>query len=96
MLNIKMSKETLFHTYQKHNLKRSDIEKALGTGIRSIFNGVQGRQVVYTMDYTAIVIDKDSNLISAYRSDQRQYRIKAQKSKINGKKIDPSKFELVK
>lgn len=94
--NIKMSKETLLHTYQKHNIRRRDINKSLATGVRSILNGTSNNKVVYTQDYMAIVIDESNNLISAYKSNERQYRIRYHKSKINGKKLDPLQFQLIK
>lgn len=93
---INMSKEILVHTYQKHNIKKSDIELSLSKGIRKILNGCKDRKVIYTVDYMAIIIDAKNNLVSAYRSDERQFRIKSQKSKIGGKKLSPTMYEYVK
>lgn len=85
MLDIKFGKMELLHSYQKHGLNKSKILEALETGIKDIVIGKQSNKLIYTFDYTTIVVDKDNNFLTAYKTSEHQYNTKKIKS-INGGK----------
>ena len=85
MLDIKFGKMELLHSYQKHGLNKSKILEALETGVKDIVVGKQSNKLIYTFDYTTIVVDKDNNFLTAYKTSEQQYNTKKIKS-INGGK----------
>lgn len=85
MLDIKFGKMELLHSYQKHGLNKSKILEALETGIKDVVIGKQSNKLIYTMNYTTIVVDKDNNFLTAYKTSKHQYNIKKIKSLNGGK-----------
>jgi hypothetical protein len=85
MLDIKFGKMELLHSYQKHGLNKSKILEALETGIKDIVVGKQSNKLIYTFDYTTIVLDKDNNFLTAYKTSEQQYNTKKIKSLNGGK-----------
>lgn len=85
MLAIKFGKMELLHSYQKHGLNKSKILEALETGIKDVVAGKQSNKLIYTMNFTAIVVDKDNNFLTAYKASEQQYSIKKIKSLNGGK-----------
>lgn len=85
MLDIKFGKMELLHSYQKHGLNKSKILEALETGIKDIVVGKQSNKLIYTMNYTTIVLDKDNNFLTAYKTSEQQYNTKKIKSLNGGK-----------
>lgn len=85
MLDIKFGKMELLHSYQKHGLNKTKILEALETGIKDIVVGKQSHKLIYTMDYTTIVVDKDNNFLTAYKTSEQQYNTKKIKSLNGGK-----------
>lgn len=85
MLDIKFGKMELLHSYQKHGLNKSKILEALETGIKDVVTGKQSNKLIYTFDYTTLVVDKDNNFLTAYKTSEQQYNTKKIKS-INGGK----------
>ena len=81
MLKIKFDKMNLLHSYQHHGLKKSDIELSLEKGIKNIIRGKQNNKIIYTNDYTAIIVDKFNNFLTAYKSDEKQYNSKCRQAK---------------
>lgn len=85
MLDIKFGKMELLHSYQKHGLNKTKILQALETGIKDIVTGKQSNKLIYTMNYTTIVLDKDNNFLTAYKTSEHQYNTKKIKSLNGGK-----------
>lgn len=85
MLDIKFGKMELLHSYQKHGLNKSKILEALETGIKDIVTGKQSNKLIYTMNFTTIVVDKDNNFLTAYKTSEQQYSTKKIKSLNGGK-----------
>lgn len=85
MLDINFGKMELLHSYQKHGLNKSKILEALETGIKDIVVGKQSNKLIYTMNYTTVVIDKDNNFLTAYKTSEQQYNTKKIKSLNGGK-----------
>ena len=85
MLNIKFGKMELLHSYQKHGLNKSKILEALETGIKDIIPGKQSHKLIYTMNYTTIVIDSNNKFLTAYKTSDSQYNTKKIKSLNGGK-----------
>ena len=85
MLNIKFGKMELLHSYQKHGLNKTKILEALETGIKDIVSGKQSHKLIYTMNYTTIVVDSDDNFLTAYKTSEQQYNTKKIKSLNGGK-----------
>jgi hypothetical protein len=85
MLDIKFGKMELLHSYQKHGLNKSKILEALETGIKDVVTGKQSNKLIYTMNLTTIVLDKDNNFLTAYKTSEQQYNTKKIKSLNGGK-----------
>lgn len=85
MLDIKFGKMELLHSYQKHGLNKSKILEALETGIKDVVTGKQSNKLIYTMNLTTIVVDKDNNFLTAYKTSKQQYNTKKIKSLNGGK-----------
>lgn len=85
MLDIKFGKMELLHSYQKHGLNKSKILEALETGIKDVVTGKQSNKLIYTMNYTTIVVDKDNNFLTAYKTSESQYSTKKIKGLNGGK-----------
>lgn len=85
MLDINFGKMELLHSYQKHGLNKTKILEALETGIKDIVVGKQSNKLIYTMNYTTIVLDKDNNFLTAYKTSEQQYNTKKIKSLNGGK-----------
>ena len=85
MLDIKFGNMELLHSYQKHGLNKTNILEALETGIKDIVPGKQSHKLIYTMNYIAIVTDKNNKFITAYKTSDSQYNIKKMKSLNGGK-----------
>lgn len=85
MLDIKFGKMELLHSYQKHGLNKTKILEALETGIKDIVTGKQSNKLIYTMNLTTIVLDKDNNFLTAYKTSEQQYNTKKIKSLNGGK-----------
>ena len=85
MLDIKFGKMELLHSYQKHGLNKSKILEALETGIKDVVTGKQSNKLIYTMDYTTIVVDENNNFLTAYKTSDSQYNTKKIKSLNGGK-----------
>ena len=85
MLDIKFGKMELLHSYQKHGLNKSKILEALETGIKDIVDGKQSHKLIYTINYTTIVVDSNNNFLTAYKTSEQQYSTKKIKSLNGGK-----------
>lgn len=83
--SIKFGGMELLHSYQKHGLNKSAILKAIETGIKDIVPGKQSHKLIYTMDYTTIVVDSNNNFLTAYKTSKQQYNTKKIKSLNGGK-----------
>ena len=85
MLDIKFGKMELLHSYQKHGLNKTKILEALETGIKDIVDGKQSHKLIYTMNYTTIVVDKTNKFLTAYKTRDSQYNTKKIKGLNGGK-----------
>ena len=85
MMDIKFGKMELLHSYQKHGYNKSKILAALASGIKDIVQGKQNHKLIYTMDLTTIIIDKDNNFLTAYKTSKYQYKVKKIKGLNGGK-----------
>lgn len=79
MLDINFGKMELLHSYQKHGLNKTKILEALETGIKDIVPGKQSHTLIYTMNYTTIVVDSNNNFLTAYKTSEQQYNTKKNK-----------------
>ena len=82
---IKFGKMELLHSYQKHGYNKSKILASLSTGIKDIVQGKQSHTLIYTMDFTTIIIDQNNKFLTAYKTNNKQYNIKKIKGLNGGK-----------
>ena len=82
---IKFGKMELLHSYQKHELNKSKIMTALQQGIKDIVDGKQNNKLIYTIDYTVVVINKNNEFLTAYKSNKGYYEVKKIKGLNGGK-----------
>ena len=83
MLEINFGKMELLHSYQKHGYNKSKILAALESGIKDIVQGKKNHTLIYTMNFTTIVIDENNNFLTAYKTSNKQYNVKKIKG-LNG------------
>ena len=85
MMDIKFGKMELLHSYQKHGYNKSKILAALESGIKDIVQGKKKHKLIYTMDLTTIVVDKNNRFLTAFKSTNKQYNTKKIKGLNGGK-----------
>ena len=82
-MDIKFGNMELLHSYQKHGYNKSKILAALESGIKDIVQGKLNHTLIYTMNFTTIVIDENNNFLTAYKTSNKQYNVKKIKG-LNG------------
>lgn len=82
--SIKFGKMELLHSYQKHGINKTKIDKSLKR-VKEVLKGKQGNKIIYCQDYLVVIIDKDNKFITSYQSTKEQYFYKVLKSFTNGK-----------
>ena len=71
---LKVSKNTKAHIYNRHRLHKKQVMEALNQGILDVFEVEDKKIVVFTKGFFMLIIDKDNNLITAYQSRPSKYK----------------------
>ena len=71
---LKVSKNTKAHIWNRHRLHKKQVMEALNQGILDVFKVEDEKIAVFTKGFFMLIIDKDNNLITAYPSRLSKYK----------------------
>ena len=71
---LKVSKNTKAHIYNRHRLHKKQVMEALNQGILDVFEVDNERIAVFTKKYFLLIIDRNNNLVTAFQSNPKQYK----------------------
>ena len=71
---LKVSKNAKSHIWNRHRLHKKQVMEALNQGILDVFEVDNERIAVFTKKYFLLIIDRNNNLITAFQSNEKQYK----------------------
>ena len=71
---LKVSKNTKAHIYNRHRLHKKDVLEQLTYGILDAIEQDNERIAVFTKRYFLLIIDRNNNLVTAFQSNPKQYK----------------------
>ena len=71
---LKVSKNTKAHIWNRHRLHKKQVMEALNEGILDVFEVEDEKIVVFTKGFFLLRINKDNNLVTAYQSRPSKYK----------------------
>ena len=72
---LKVSKNTKAHIWNRHRLHKKQVIEALNYGILDVFEVEDEERIaVFTKKYFLLIIDKNNNLVTAFQSNPKQYK----------------------
>ena len=71
---LKVSKNTKNHIWNRHRLHKKQVIEALNQGILDVFEADNERIAVFTKKYFLLIIDRNNNLVTAFQSNPKQYK----------------------
>ena len=71
---LKVSKNTKAHIYNRHRLHKKQVIEALNQGILDAIEEDEERIAVFTKKYFLLIIDRNNNLVTAFQSNPKQYK----------------------
>ena len=71
---LKVSKNTKAHIYNRHKLHKKDVMEQLTYGILDAIKQDNERIAVFTKRYFILIIDGNNNLVTAFQSNEKQYK----------------------
>ena len=71
---LKVSKNTKAHIWNRHRLHKKQVMEALNEGILDVFEVEDEKIVVFTKGVFVLIINKDNNLVTAYQSRPSKYK----------------------
>ena len=70
---LKVSKNTKAHIWNRHKLHKKQVIEALNHGILDTIEEDEERIAVFTKKYFLLIIDRNNNLVTAFQSNPKQY-----------------------
>ena len=71
---LKISKNTKNHIWNRHRLHKKQVIEALEHGILDAIEQDNERIAVFTKKYFLLIIDENDNLVTAFQSNEKQYK----------------------
>ena len=71
---LKVSKNTKAHIYNRHRLHKKQVLNELTYGVLDAIEQDNGRIAVFTKRYFILIIDENNNLVTAFQSNTKQYK----------------------
>ena len=71
---LKISKNTKAHIYNRHRLHKKQVLNELTYGILDTMQEDDERIAVFTKNYFVLIIDINMNLVTAFQSNPKQYK----------------------
>ena len=71
---LKVSKNTKAHIYNRHRLHKKDVMEQLTYGILDAIQEDEERIAIFTKHYFILIIEENNNLVTAFQSNEKQYK----------------------
>ena len=71
---LKVSKNTKAHIWNRHKLHKKQVMEALNYGILDTIEVDNNRIAIVTKKYFLLIIDRDLNLVTAFQGDEKRYK----------------------
>ena len=71
---LKVSKNTKAHIWNRHRIHKKDVMEALTYGVLDVIEQDNKRIAVFTKKYFILIIDENNNLVTAFQSNPKQYK----------------------
>ena len=71
---LKVSKNTKSHIWNRHHIHKKQVIEALTYGILDAIEEDNERIAVFTKRYFILIIDGNNNLVTAFKSNEKQYK----------------------
>ena len=71
---LKVSKNTKAHIWNRHRLHKKQVMEELTYGILDAIEEDDERIAVFTKKYFLLIIDRNNNLVTAFQSNPKQYK----------------------
>ena len=71
---LKVSKNTKAHIWNRHRLHKKQVMEALNHGILDTIEVDNNRIAIITKKYFLLIIDRNNNLVTAFQSNPKQYK----------------------
>ena len=71
---LKVSKNTKCHIWNRHKLTKKRVLNELTYGILDAMQEDNGRIALFTKRYFILIIDENNNLVTAFQSNPKQYK----------------------
>ena len=71
---LKVSKNTKSHIWNRHKLHKKQVMEALTYGVLDVIEEDDERIAVFTKKYFLLIIDRNNNLVTAFQSNPKQYK----------------------
>lgn len=70
---LKISKNTKAHIWNRHRLHKKQVLNELTYGVLDVIEEDDERIAVFTKKYFLLIIDRNNNLVTAFQSNPKQY-----------------------
>ena len=71
---LKVGKNAKSHIWNRHRLHKKQVMEALSYGILDSIEEDEERIAVFTKKYFLLIIDRNNNLVTAFQSNEKQYK----------------------
>ena len=71
---LKISKNTKNHIWNRHRLHKKQVMEALNQGILDAIEQDNKRIAVFTKKYFILIIDENNNLVTAFQSNENNIK----------------------
>ena len=71
---LKVSKNAKSHIWNRHRLHKKQVMEALTYGVLDVIEQDNKRIAVFTKKYFILIIDENNNLVTAFQSNEKQYK----------------------
>ena len=71
---LKISKNTKAHIWNRHRLHKKQVIEALKQGILDVIEEDDERIAIFTKNYFILIVDINMNLVTAFQSNPKQYK----------------------
>ena len=71
---LKVSKNTKSHIWNRHKLTKKRVLNELTHGILDVMQEDEERMAIFTKRYFILIIDENNDLVTAFQSNPKQYK----------------------
>ena len=71
---LKVSKNTKSHIWNRHKLTKKRVLNELTHGILDVMQEDEERMAIFTKRYFILIVDINNNLVTAFQGSEKQYK----------------------